>query len=105
MNIVKPVTILYLVFFIALFVWAAVGDPKLAGFMASLNEPWSLVVLMDFVFGCLMFSWMIYFVEGSAKAALPWAIALFIVGNIISAVYILLRFNKIRQRVGMATAS
>lgn len=100
MNIIKPVTILYLVFFIALFAWAVVGDPKFAGFMASLNEPWNIVVLMDFVFGCLMFSWMIFFVEGSAKATIPWAIALFIVGNIISAVYILLRFNKIKERIG-----
>ena len=100
MNIVKPVTILYLLFFIALFVWALVGDPKLSGFLQTINEPWNIVVLMDFVFGCLMFSWMIFFVEGSAKATLPWAIALFIVGNIISAVYILLRFNKIRERIG-----
>ncbi len=100
MNIVKPVTILYLLFFIALFLWALVGDPTFSGFLQTINEPWSIVVLMDFIFGCLMFSWMIFFVEGSAKTTLPWAIALFVVGNIISAVYILLRFNKIRERIG-----
>lgn len=100
MNIIKPVTILYLLFFIALFIWAAVGDPKLSGFLQTINEPWNIVVLVDFVFGCLMFSWMIFFVEGSAKATLPWAVALFIVGNIISAAYILLRYNKIRDRIG-----
>lgn len=100
MNVIKPVTIVCLIFFIVLFLWAALADPILAGFLQTINEPWNIVVLMDFVFGCLMFSWMIFFVEGSAKATLPWAIALFIVGNIISAVYILLRFNKIKQRIG-----
>ena len=99
MNVIKPVTILYLIFFVTLLFWAAMADPKLAGFIQSLNEPWSVVVLMDFVFGGLLLSWMIYFVEGSAKAALPWAIALFIVGNIIGAVYILLRIKRIEERL------
>ncbi len=99
MNIIKPVTTLCLVLFVGLFVWAMVMDPTLAGFFVAIKEPWSLVVMMDFVFGCLLFSWMIYFVEGSAKAAVPWAIALFIVGNIVSAIYLLLRFEKIKQRI------
>lgn len=104
MNVIKPVTVLYLIFFLALSVWAAMADPKLAGFVRSLNEPWSVVVLMDFIFGCLLLSWMIYFVEGSVRATLPWAIALFIVGNIIGAVYVLLRFERIRQRLSPQTS-
>ncbi len=104
MNVIKPVTVLYLLFFLALFVWAAMADPKFMGFVQSLNEPWSIVVLMDFVFGCLLLSWMIYFVEGSARTALPWAIALFIVGNIVGAVYVLLRFERIRQRLSPQTS-
>lgn len=99
MGIIKPVTSAYLLFFVALFAWAFFADPKLSGFFRSLAEPWAVVVLMDFVFGCLLFSWMIYFVEGSAKSAMPWVIALFIIGNIVGAIYILLRMEKIKSRL------
>ena len=102
MNIIKPVTIVYLLFFAGLFAWAGISDPTLVGFFSAIKEPWSMVILMDFVFGCLLFSWIIYFVEGSAKAAIPWAVALFIVGNIVGAIYLLTRFDKIKQRIGTA---
>jgi hypothetical protein len=102
MNIIKPVTILYLIFFAGLFAWAIWADPTLTGFFAAIKEPWTIVVTMDFVFGCLLFTWMIYFVEGSAKVTAPWAIALFIIGNMVGAVYLLLKFDKIKQRLASA---
>jgi hypothetical protein len=102
MNIIKPVTTLYLVFFACLFAWAIWADPTLVGFFRAIEEPWTVVVLMDFVFGCLLFTWVIFFVEGSAKSTVPWAVALFIIGNIVGAVYVLLRFEKIKQRLSAA---
>lgn len=102
MNIIKPVTILYLVFFTGLFAWAMWVDPTLGGFFRAIEEPWAVVILMDFVFGCLLFTWMIFFVEGSVKSTVPWAVALFIIGNIVGAVYILLKLDKIKQRLAAA---
>ena len=90
---------LYLLAFVALFAWALVNDPLAKGFIAALSEPWVWVVWMDFVFGCLLLSWIIYFIEGSAKTALMWAIPLFIVGNIVGAVYVLLNLEKIKSRL------
>ena len=100
MDKAKPTIVIYLVFFIAMFVWAAIKDPTLGGFMSSVGEPWVLVVLLDFVFGCLLLSWMIYFIEGSVKVTLIWSVLLFTVGNIVGAIYILLNFNKIKNRIG-----
>lgn len=91
---------LYLVAFGALFIWALIKDPTFSGFFNSLVEPWVLTVWLDFVFGCLLLSWMIYLVEGSVKATLMWAIPLFIVGNIVGAIYLLLNVNKIKARIG-----
>ena len=99
MNLIKSVTLTYLVLFTALFIWAGITDPRLSGFFIAIDEAWGAVVFMDFVFGCLLMSWMIYFIEGSAKAALPWVIALFIVGNIIGALYLLLNFDNIKSRL------
>ena len=99
MTSAKPTILLYLLVFLAVFVWAVLADPTLAGFMTAVREPWGLVVTLDFVFGCLLLSWIIYYVEGSARAALPWAVALFIVGNIVGAIYLLTRLDRIRQRL------
>lgn len=94
---------IYLLAFIVLFVWALVNDPLAKGFFAILGEPWVWVVWMDFVFGCLLLSWIIYFIEGSAKTALIWAIPLFIVGNIVGAAYVLLNLEKIKNRISLST--
>jgi hypothetical protein len=103
MTSAKPTIVLYLLAFLAVFVWAAFADPTFAGFLTAVREPWGLVVTLDFAFGCLLLSWIIYYVEGSARAALPWAVALFIVGNIVGAIYLLTRLDRIRQRLA-ATA-
>jgi hypothetical protein len=103
MNAAKPTIVIYLVAFVGIFIWAAMTDPTLGGFLAALREPWGLVVTLDFFFGCLLLSWIIYYVEGSARVALPWAVALFIVGNIVGAIYLLTRLDRIRQRLA-ATA-
>ncbi len=103
MTSAKPTIVLYSLVFLGIFIWAVMTDPTFAGFMTAVREPWGLVVTLDFVFGCLLLSWLIYYVEGSARAALPWAVALFIVGNIVGAIYLLMRLDRIRQRLA-ATA-
>lgn len=89
----------FLVVFSVLFGWTIANDPLAKGFFAVLSEPWVQVVWMDFLFGCLLLSWIIYFIEGSAKTALKWAIPLFIFGNIIGAIYVLLNLEKIKHRL------
>lgn len=103
MNLAKSTIAIYLLGFLGVFAWAALADPGFAGFLRMLHEPWGLVVSLDFVFGCLLLSWIIYCVEGSARVALAWAAALFIVGNIVGAIWFLTRFERIRARLA-ATA-
>ena len=102
MNLAKPTIVIYLLAFLGVFVWAALADPTLASFLTAVREPWGLVVTLDFAFGCLLLSWIIYWVEGSARVALTWAVALFIVGNIVGAIYFLTRFDRIRARLAAA---
>lgn len=68
MTSAKPTIVLYLLVFLGIFVWAAVTDPTFAGFMTAVREPWGLVVTLDFVFGCLLLSWIIWL--GARGAAL-----------------------------------
>ena len=89
----------YLLGFLGICAWAAWSDPSLGGFLVALREPWGLVITLDFVFGCLLLAWIIYFLEGSIATALPWVVALFIMGNIIGAIYLLLRLDRIRRRL------
>ncbi|MFZ5655182.1 MAG: hypothetical protein ACOY42_12410 [Pseudomonadota bacterium] len=93
---------LYLLGFLGVFAWAALVDPGLAGFFAVLREPWGLVVTLDFLFGCLLLTWLIYFIEGSARAALAWGVALFVIGNIVGAIYLLTRLGRLRERLAPA---
>ncbi len=74
---------LYLLGFLAVFAWAALADPGLAGFLTVLREPWGLVVTLDFAFGCLLLTWLIYFIEGSARAAVLWGVALFVAAEFV----------------------
>lgn len=99
MQAPKLTIALYLLGFIGVFAWAVAADPTLAGFVAVLREPWGLVVTLDFAFGCLLLTWLIYFIEGSARAALLWGVALFVVGNIVGAIYLLTRLERIRGRL------
>lgn len=80
---------------------AAIADPMLTGFIGMLDQPtgWPAIVTLDLMIGFLFLSFMIYFVEGDVTKTLYWAVPLFILGNIVSAVYLVVNLDKIRGRL------
>ena len=65
---------------------------------AFVANGWSFVVLGDIVLGFLLMSFVIYFCEPSGARALLWIIPLFILGNVVGAVYVPLNLRRIRTR-------
>lgn len=102
MEKIKLVVLGYAAVMVLLTVWGFYIDPGFASFFSSLSfrEPWPLTVTLDFVLGLLLFSIVIYLIEGSARKAVCWGVLMFLMGNIISAIYLLLNMDKIRTRLG-----
>ena len=82
-------------------VFAAEADPGLATFLAILEDPngWPFVITLDLLVGVLFFSCIIFLIEGDMTRTLYWAVPLFFLGNIVSAAYLLINLEKIRERV------
>lgn len=80
---------------------ASMADPMLTGFFEILDQPtgWPAIVTLDLMIGFLFLSFMIYFVEGDVTKTLYWAVPLFILGNVVSAIYLIVNLDKIRGRL------
>lgn len=98
----KQAILIYLAVFVPLFVWGFYVEPSFSSFFNSLSlkEPWPLIITLDFMFGLLLLAIMIYLIEGSLKKAVIWGVLMLLIGNIVSAIYLLLNFDKIRVRLG-----
>lgn len=98
----KLAILIYLAVFVPLFVWGFYAEPTFSSFFTSLSfsAPWPMIITLDFMFGLLLFAVMIYLIEGSTKKAVIWGVLMFAIGNIVTAIYLLLNFDKIRVRLG-----
>ncbi|NQV22666.1 MAG: hypothetical protein HQ511_14730 [Rhodospirillales bacterium] len=104
MNGFKICAVICLVALVVGIAGATMADPMLTGFFEILDQPtgWPFVVTLDLMVGFLFLSFMIYFVEGDVAKTLYWAVPLFILGNVVSAVYLIVNLNKIRGRLSGA---
>ncbi|MEN3974569.1 hypothetical protein [Emcibacter sp. SYSU 3D8] len=90
----RLIVALGILFFLGVGVWAySTGAPLDWG--AFTADPWVALGMADLTFGFLLFSVIIGLAEGSVLRAAPWIVALFIVGNLVSAVYLLVNLNRI----------
>ena len=60
-------------------------------FSAITADPWGIVTLVDLYLGFVVFTLIVFLVEPRKSVAAAWCIPLFFLGNIISAVYVIVR--------------
>lgn len=80
-----------------LIVWAViVGDFSAAGDFL-LGKPWGIVAMADLYLGFLLIALVIYLVEPDTRIALAWIVPIFVLGNIVTVLWFVLRgFNQLR---------
>lgn len=74
--------------------WTFIEFPPIDG-AAFYTDPWVALGMADLATGFILMSVIIALVEGSAARAAPWIIAIFLLGNIVSGVFLFVRFEKI----------
>lgn len=68
--------------------YARVG---LTGFDRVIAEPWGLVTLMDVMLGGVAVSAVIFLTEKNWRVALAWSAPIFLLGHIVSIVWLVVR--------------
>ncbi len=98
----KQAILIYMAVFVPLSIWGFYTEPTFSSFFGSLSimEPWPLIITLDFMFGLLLFAVVIYLIEGSFAKAVVWGVLMLVIGNVATAIYLLLNFDKIRVRLG-----
>ncbi len=99
MAIFRAVIILCLAVHLAVSGRVLVQDPTFSSFIRILYEPWGLQVTLDLLFGFLLMAFVIYVIEGDIKRTAWWTLALFTFGNPVSALFILMRMDKMGQKL------
>lgn len=62
------------------------------GFDKVLAEPWGLVTLLDVYLGAICVSAVILTCESDKRVALAWAVPIFLLGHVVSAAWLVMRF-------------
>ncbi len=66
---------------------------------ALAEQPWGLVALVDLYVGFAFITFIIVLTEGSLLAGLLWAAPIFVLGNIWTALWLLLRLPALTARL------
>jgi hypothetical protein len=87
---------------LGLIIWAAFAKPELHGglldqvaVMATL--PWGKATLVDLFAGFILFAVIVFLTERSWIIAVLWAAPIFIIGNVWSALWLLIRLPRLAQ--------
>lgn len=70
----------------------AYGQVGLSGFDRVLAEPWGLVTLLDVMLGAVCMSAVIFAQEKDKRIAAAWALPIFLLGHVVSAAWVVIRF-------------
>lgn len=85
--------------------WAAFFGGDLHGSFAQQGSvlvtlPWGVATLFDLYIGFVFFAVVVFFTERSWLRAALWAVPIFLLGNIWTAVWLALRLPTLVQRLG-----
>ena len=75
--------------FACLLAYAEVGG---SGFDRVLSEPWGLVTLLDVGLAALCMSAVVFARETDKRVALAWSLPIFVLGHVVSAAWVIIRF-------------
>jgi hypothetical protein len=84
--------------FTALLIWATVRGDFLAEGAALVTMPWGRVSLADLYLGFVLYALAVCLVERGNGARAFWALPVFIIGNVWSALWIVVRWKVILAR-------
>ena len=84
-----------------LIIWAMGADDRgLGPVLAEMfREPWSIVTLVDLYLGFFIASAFIFLFERNKLVAVAWALPVFFLGNLWTAVWFAVRLQKIAGRL------
>jgi hypothetical protein len=86
--------------FIGILVYTVWQEPNLlAGLGSITTNPWPFATAADLIFGLCLMAILIAWNEQSPKVALLWIVALFLLGNIATAIYLLARAKALRDKL------
>lgn len=81
----------------ALIVRAALSADFFEAFGRIARDPWGLVSLVDLYLGFLMFAVVIVGFDGRGPATTLWVIGLFLLGNLVGAIWLISRYRRLRE--------
>lgn len=88
---------------IAVIGWAVTQTSSLSDFRyeteALFEQPWGLVSLVDLYAGLAMIAMIMVLTERSFIAGALWALPLFVLGNVWTAIWLLLRLPSLAERL------
>jgi len=90
---VKIIVLTALILFLALCYWAW-QVTGFSGFDNVLAEPWGIVTIADLGLGAVCATMVIFTTEKNWRVALAWSLPIFLLGNIVTAAWIYLRFAQ-----------
>ena len=79
--------------------WAATESPFFASFSAILADPWGIVALADLYLGFVLFGLVIALTERSRPVAVVLIAALFVMGNVVAALWIVVRWKRLLAKL------
>lgn len=85
--------------FAALVVRAALTADFGESFARVAADPWGLVSLADLYLGFVLFGAIVLLHDGVRAASLGWLVALMVLGNLVAAVWLVLRWPSLAARL------
>ena len=82
--------------FVAVCFWAY-GEAGWSGFDIVIAQPWGLVTTLDVMLGALCMGAVIFHYEKNPLIAALWSLAIFSLGHVVSAVWLIVRFLPARK--------
>ena len=86
LNLVRVLFMLAATVLGGLIVWASLQASIGTSFLRMIDDPWGVVTLTDLSLGFLAAATVIWLAEG--RRALVWIAALFVLGNVVTAVWL-----------------
>lgn len=84
---------------LALIIWAIRTASFTGSFSAIIADPWGVVALADLYFGFALFAVVIAGLERNRLAATVWIVAMALLGNVISAVWLAINAPRLWRQL------
>lgn len=102
MNVIRAAMGILGLALLGLILWAALARADLHGgfgdqFAVLTTLPWGVVSLADLYLGFLLFAVIVFLTERSWIAAAAWAAPIFILGNIWTTLWLVIRLPRLAQ--------